>query len=166
MDQSLATLEIPTAEDMGALGQRISGLLSDSLDDGMEEAPLLLAVKGELGAGKSTLVRGILRGLGVAGPVPSPTYTLVEPYEARGRLLLHVDLYRLSEASEAEFLGLRDSDPPASLIAVEWPERYPELLELADLVVDIEYTVSGRRVRLSIGTARGGRALARILPLS
>lgn len=161
MGQSLASSGVASVEDMTALGERMAQML----DDAGEAAPLVLGVRGELGAGKSTLLRGMLRGLGVEGPVPSPTYTLVEPYEARGRFLLHVDLYRLSDAGEAEFLGLWDTDQQASLIAVEWPERYPALLRAADIVVDIEYASPGRRVTLTPGTARGGRALARILPL-
>ena len=144
---------------MSALGRRMAGLV----DEPRGRGPLTLGVRGELGAGKSTLLRGMLRELGVDGPVPSPTYTLVEPYESRFGLLLHVDLYRISDADEAEFLGLRDAGSEAALIAVEWPERSPALLDAADILVDIEYAPPGRRVALSSATPRGVRALARLV---
>lgn len=160
MGQPLITLDVSSADDMAALGRRMAELVNDSRGRG----PLTLGVRGELGAGKSTLLRGMLRGLGVDGPVPSPTYTLVEPYESRFGLLLHVDLYRISEADEAEFLGLRDAGSEAALIAVEWPERSPALLAAADVLVDIEYSSPGRRVTLSPATPRGARALARLVP--
>ena len=104
-------------------------------------------LRGDLGAGKSTLARGWLRALGVTGPVRSPTYTLVERYglEAGGEAL-HLDLYRIGDAGELEFLGLDDAD--ARLWLVEWPERGLAALPSPDLEVALAIRGSGRTARL------------------
>jgi len=110
------------------------------------ETACLILLQGELGAGKTTLVRGLLRAAGHAGPVPSPTYTLVEPYEIDGTRLFHLDLYRIADAEELEYLGWRDIEGAISL--VEWPERAPELAARADLVIRLTHADGGRRARL------------------
>lgn len=104
----------------------------------------MLLLKGELGSGKSTLARALLRELGVAGPVPSPTYTLVEPYEVRGRPVYHVDLYRISGETELPYLGW--SELRQGLVLVEWPERVPGVAQGADLAIELGFDGSGRRV--------------------
>jgi tRNA threonylcarbamoyladenosine biosynthesis protein TsaE len=101
----------------------------------------MLLLQGELGAGKSTLARAMLRELGHCGPVPSPTYTLVEPYELSGGIVYHIDLYRISGTEELDFLGW--SDLRDGLILLEWPERVPQLVEQADLKITLEYGHSG-----------------------
>ena len=98
----------------------------------------LVFLRGDLGAGKTTLVRGLLRGLGHHGPVRSPTYTLVEPYDLPGGQVLHVDLYRLSGADELEALGYRESRGTSRLTMVEWPERAPGALGPVDLACRID----------------------------
>ncbi len=103
---------------------------------------LTVLLEGDLGAGKTTLARGFLRGLGYKGRVPSPTYTLVEPYELAGLSINHIDLYRLSGASELEFLGLREILDGITL--VEWPSRSPELTAKADLKVGLRRDGAGR----------------------
>jgi tRNA threonylcarbamoyladenosine biosynthesis protein TsaE len=116
-----------------------------------------LLLKGNLGAGKSTFARGFLRELGHRGPVPSPTYTLVEPYRlARGNVY-HVDLYRVSSADELQFLGWTELDDGLRL--VEWPDRAPELATTADLLLQFDYDGSGRRVTVD-GLSERGRAVA------
>src|SRR5699024_5524979 len=100
----------------------VGAVLADSLpESGQPGRALLITLSGELGAGKSTLVRALLRRLGVSGPVKSPSYTRVEPYRVGERLLLHVDLYRLGDPEEIEYLGLRDEFAQADAILVEWP---------------------------------------------
>ncbi|MGB5834822.1 MAG: tRNA (adenosine(37)-N6)-threonylcarbamoyltransferase complex ATPase subunit type 1 TsaE [Thiohalocapsa sp.] len=103
---------------------------------------------GDLGAGKTTLVRGLLRELGHEGPVRSPTYTLIEPYETAGQLIYHLDLYRLGDPEEVEFLGLRDLLDGEGLLLVEWPERGAGVLPEADLIIQIDHAPPGRRLRL------------------
>lgn len=116
--------------------------------------PAVVFLRGELGAGKSTLARAMLRALGVQGTIRSPTYTLVEDYAlADGERALHLDLYRIGEAGELEFLGLADADP--ALWLVEWPERGAGALPAADLRVDLDIEGSGRAVRLEPLSAAG-----------
>ena len=118
----------------------------------------LLLLQGELGAGKSTLARSIIRSLGHRGPVPSPTYTLVEPYALAAGPVYHVDLYRIGSEDELEFLGWDDLADGLSL--VEWPERVPSLLQKADVVAELRYLGQGRAVALSAATGRGEAWLA------
>ena len=94
---------------------------------------------GDLGAGKTTLARGILRGLNYAGAVTSPTYTLVERYDAGARTVYHFDLYRLQDPAELEATGLRDWLDGEAIILIEWPERGGDALPTPDIRVDIRY---------------------------
>lgn len=120
----------------------------------------LVALQGELGAGKSTFARAMIREYGHQGPVPSPTYTLVEPYELRRFILYHVDLYRISSADELEFLGW--TDLADGLRLVEWPERVPGLVDDADVLVTLRYAGPGRSAELAGVTPRAADALRRM----
>jgi len=120
----------------------------------------VVALRGELGAGKTTLVRGLLRGLGYEGAVTSPTYTLMEPYEAGGHRVVHFDLYRLGDPEELEMLGAREELDGGALALVEWPERGEGVLPAADLVLALEHRGAGRSARLSAGTNVGRQWLA------
>lgn len=116
-----------------------------------DTAPLLVTLHGDLGAGKTTLVSGLLSALGYQGPVRSPTYTLIEPYELAGRQFYHLDLYRLTDPMQLEELGVRDLLLPGAVLLVEWPERAGSLLSHADLAVHLAYPsqgVEGRQLRL------------------
>ena len=133
-----------------AATRAVGAALADALPEpGQRDRALLLTLSGELGAGKSTLIRALLRRLGVTGPVRSPSYTLVEPYRTGGRLLLHVDLYRLGGPEEVEYLGLRDEFALADAILVEWPERGQGVLPEPDLGLRLEYADTGRLLSLS-----------------
>lgn len=108
----------------------------------------LITLQGDLGAGKTTLVRGLLRSLGYTGIVKSPTYTLVEPYHLPGRDIFHFDLYRLVDAEELEYMGIRDYLHSNNLCLVEWPEKAAGLLPAANLSICIEHAGLARRVLL------------------
>ena len=122
--------------------------------------PGIIYLKGDLGAGKKTLARGFMRGLGHTGRVKSPTYTLVEPYILEPCRVYHMDLYRLADAEELEWLGLRDMLAEAALLLVEWPERGKGFLPSADLTVDISYAGDGREARLLAATPVGQHWIA------
>lgn len=117
--------------------------------------PPLAAVHlhGDLGAGKSTLVRALLRGLGVTGSVRSPTYTLIERYPIEGGEAWHLDLYRLGDASELDFLGLDEA--VATLWLIEWPEKGRGGLPPPDLDIHLGIAGEGRDARLVAGTEAG-----------
>lgn len=110
--------------------------------------PCIIYLKGELGAGKTTLTRGFLRALGHEGPVRSPTFTLIEPYEINGQKIFHVDLYRLNDPEEIEFMGLRDYFTNDVIGLIEWPERANALLPSPDLVCEIAIHDTARIIRM------------------
>lgn len=115
----------------------------------------VLLLHGDLGSGKTTLARGFLRARGHAGAVRSPTYTLLEPYPLADGPVYHLDLYRLADAEELEYLGLRDLDEPGATFLVEWPERGRRGLPPADLEVTLTYAGPGRQATLAPLSPRG-----------
>ncbi|MCB1845525.1 MAG: tRNA (adenosine(37)-N6)-threonylcarbamoyltransferase complex ATPase subunit type 1 TsaE [Halioglobus sp.] len=135
-------------------------LLARHLPAGL--AGWLFLLQGELGAGKSTVARAMLHALGQQGPVPSPTYTLIEPYELAAGTVYHVDLYRIGGADELEYLGW--SDLADGLRLVEWPEKVPSLFATADVCLQLGYADGGRSATLSAASERGAAWLA-ALPL-
>ena len=144
------TLEIPDAQQQEALGAMIS---ADA------PAAFIVYLEGDLGAGKTTLVRGFLRGLGYRGNVKSPTFTLLEPYELDDRAVYHLDLYRLADPGELEYLGLRDLLVQDATLLIEWPEQGRGMLPNADIVVDIGYRGEGRSLGFRSYSAEGERLL-------
>lgn len=119
-------------------------------------------LSGELGAGKTTLVRGFLRELGYHGRVKSPTYTLVEPYELaeelQARQVYHFDFYRINREEELAMIGLEEYFHKAAFCLVEWPERAPKLLPAPDITLLLQSQEPGRRVQV-IGQTRHGIAI-------
>lgn len=106
----------------------------------------VITLSGDLGAGKTTLVRGMLRGLGYDGHVRSPTYTLIEPYTLETLTVAHFDLYRLADAEELEYLGYREYLNSKTVCLVEWPEMASQYFDKADLVLRIDYDPRGRHL--------------------
>lgn len=117
-------------------------------------------LEGELGAGKTTLTRGVLRAYGYQGAVKSPTYTLIEPYELNDQRLYHLDLYRLGDPEELEFIGGRDVLDDEALCLVEWPIRGEGWLPEGDLCIRLSVADTGRVASLSAKTERGRQWLS------
>ena len=120
----------------------------------------VIYLKGELGAGKTTLVRGALNKLGFVGNVKSPTYTIVEPYSIDSHVVYHFDLYRLNDPEELESLGIRDYCDGQSICFFEWPEKGGNLLPNADINLLLSYTEEGRNVELTTISEVGKSILA------
>lgn len=123
----------------------------------------VIAVHGNLGTGKTTLVRGALESLGVTKGVRSPTYTLIEYYVFDPLSIAHFDLYRLAHAEELEYLGYRDYLNKGTLCFVEWPERAQDYLSDIGLDIFIDYDVDGRRVELSANGDWGSRIIESVI---
>jgi len=125
-------------------------------------AGALLTLSGPLGAGKTTLARELLRALGVRGAVRSPSYTLLEHYDTAIGPAAHLDLYRLGDPEELEYLGVRELFDSDTLCLIEWPERAAARLPPADLAVAIAFRGAGRQAALSAGTPAGARLVAAV----
>jgi len=119
-------------------------------------------LEGNLGMGKTTLSRGMIRGLGHTGAVKSPTFTLVEPYELADATIYHFDLYRLLDPEELEFLGVRDYFSADSLCLVEWPEKGQGVLPRPDLTITISVEGAGRRLVFTAQTEHGQASCHRL----
>jgi tRNA threonylcarbamoyladenosine biosynthesis protein TsaE len=133
-----------------ALAQR----LASGLEPGM-----VIYLRGDLGAGKTTLVRGVLNALGYQGRVKSPTYTLVEPYKAGGLDLRHFDLYRLHDEEEWESAGFRDEFNGHNVFLIEWPEKAHGLIPQADVEIGLAILDEGRKAEIRANTEMGKRCL-------
>lgn len=140
--------EISVADEteMAALGKRMAPVFVDTG---------LVYLSGDLGAGKTTLIRGILRGLGYQEAVKSPTFTLVEPYAIGDCRVYHFDLYRLNDPEELEFIGAREYFSNNGLCLIEWPEKGQGFLPPPDINVIIHKVKQGRNVRIELKSDRG-----------
>jgi len=137
-----------------AFGRELLEALPDNL------AGWTVLLRGDLGAGKSTFARALIRAAGHDGAIPSPTYTLVEPYSTARGNIYHVDLYRVSGEEELRYLGWDELEDGCRL--VEWPDRAPGLTAQADLALTLHYEGDGRAAELVGLSERGRDLLARI----
>lgn len=117
-------------------------------------------LNGDLGAGKTTLTRGFVQGMGHKGNVKSPTYTLVEPYELTPWQIYHFDLYRLADPEELEYMGIRDYFSEKSCAFIEWPEKGEGILQKADIVINLAYSGEKRWVDFFAENREGEAILA------
>jgi len=122
---------------------------------------MVVYLSGELGAGKTTLARGILKAMGHTGPVKSPSFALVEPYEVSRLYLYHFDFYRVHDPSEVDDAGFREYFNPGAVCLVEWPERAAGMLPPADLRIELKAAGSGRQAEIDSGTEAGRLCLER-----
>lgn len=139
------SVQLQTEEQTMVLAQRLAKLLSGGM---------VVFLQGDLGAGKTTFCRGIIQALGHQGNVKSPTYTLVEPYELAQIQVYHFDLYRLHDAEELEFMGIRDYFTQQSLCLIEWPERGLGSLPAPDLTLALSLTAGQRTLLITAHNVR------------
>jgi len=137
-----------------AMGTQLAQIVKTELKQG-----LVVYLNGDLGAGKTTLTRGFVQGMGHKGNVKSPTYTLVEPYELNDWYVYHFDLYRLSDPEELEYMGIRDYFNESCCCFIEWPEKGQGMLADADLIINMAYSDEQRVITLEAKTALGRQTL-------
>ena len=142
---------LPDPDATQALGSRLAAALP---------GPAVVYLQGDLGAGKTALARALLQALGAAGPIKSPTYSLVETHALAQGEAAHLDLYRVAQSSELEFLGLQERLPELRLVLVEWPDRGAGALPPADLRVELAVAADARIVSLEAPSALGEAWLA------
>ena len=149
-------MHLPDEAATRALGARLARVI---------EAGLALYLHGDLGSGKTTLARGLLRGLGYQGRVKSPTYTLVELYTVSRLNLYHFDFYRFKDPKEWRDAGLNEYFNDAAVCLVEWPEKAARLLPAADLDIALEFAGDGRDLSVRAGTESGKACLHRLMQM-
>jgi len=147
--QSIIEVVLPGPEATAAFARKLAKVLAPGL---------VVYLRGELGAGKTTLVRGFLQAAGFQGRVRSPTYTLVEVYPG----VAHFDLYRLADPEELEWLGARDYFGGETLCFIEWPEKGEGVLPAPDLIIELTRVGEGRRLTVSVHNERGAKVLEKL----
>ncbi len=135
---------------MGSFAARLSAYIQPSM---------VIYLVGDLGAGKTTLVRALLNTLGYSGRVKSPTYTLLEHYEIGGLHLRHFDLYRFNSSDEWEQAGFRDEFDQRNICLIEWPEKAQDLIPAADIVITFEILLGSRNLEIRALTQIGRKCL-------
>jgi tRNA threonylcarbamoyladenosine biosynthesis protein TsaE len=149
-DNAVISIELPDEAATLSLGARLAAVLKPGM---------VVYLRGDLGAGKTTLVRGILRALGYAGRVKSPTYTLLESYILSKFTLQHYDLYRMMDPREWLDAGFRDDCNAGTLCMVEWPEKAEGLLPKPDLEIQLKVAGEGRTARIAALSAVGRKEM-------
>lgn len=147
-------IDLPTEQASEQLAQRLATCLT---------APLTLTFSGDIGAGKTTLIRAMLRALGITAPIKSPTFSLVESYQTDRLHLHHFDLYRIHEASELEYIGFRDYFSTQTVCCIEWPERADICLGLADVGFTLTINGAGRQMHARAYSPAGDSMLSCLL---
>lgn len=143
-----------------AMGNQIAAITKQlNLDN------LIVFLNGDLGAGKTTLTRGFVQGMGHKGNVKSPTYTLVEPYNLPPWQVFHFDLYRLADPEELEYMGIRDYFGDKCCSFIEWPEKGAGILPKEDLIINMEYNSEQRLISFMAKTITGESLIAKITEL-
>lgn len=155
------TAELPKCIEIFLPDEAATLGLGDAIAQALH-APALVFLEGDLGAGKTTLSRGLLQGLGHTGSVKSPTYTIVEPYQLPKFPVYHFDLYRLADPEELEYLGLRDYLEQEAVVLMEWPERGGAWLPAPDLRIQLCPEEDGRRATLTAHSAAALSVLAHL----
>jgi tRNA threonylcarbamoyladenosine biosynthesis protein TsaE len=155
-DDKPAPVNLPDEAATAALGAALAASL------GKPAGGLVVTLEGDLGAGKTTLVRGLLRGLGFAGPVKSPTYNLVELYVVSGLDLYHFDFYRFNQPEDYLDAGLDEYFAGNAICLVEWPDKAAPYLPPADLRIRLEHAGGGRQASIAAASAEGRRCLTNL----
>ncbi len=151
--QHTFTRTLSDADATVAMGQQLSQAIKGGC---------VIFLHGDLGAGKTTLTRGVVQGFGHTGKVKSPTYTLVEPYELADKQVYHFDLYRLADPEELEFMGIRDYFNTDSVCLIEWPQKGAGLLPEADLLITMAYLDEQRTITMRAMTENGVSVLSQL----
>jgi tRNA threonylcarbamoyladenosine biosynthesis protein TsaE len=155
-------LSLPDADATASFGQALGRAVARHLDD-VRAHGFHLDLSGDLGAGKTALVRAMLRALGVAGPVKSPTFALLEPYIVSSLDFYHFDFYRFADPAEFGSSGFRDLFGPGRICAIEWPERAGPRLPTADLSIALRVDGDGRRASVAAASRLGEACLTSAL---
>ena len=152
------TQYIPHENAMGACGKQLINAICRL----PSQQNVTLYLNGDLGAGKTTLSRGMIQGLGYSGNVKSPTYTLVEEYAIGEKIIYHFDLYRLADPEELEFMGIRDYFADNTICLIEWAEKGADLLSSPDLLVNIGYAENARNIELVAQSTMGQQIIQQL----
>ena len=156
------SLALPDERATASFGHALARAVQSHVDE-IGNAGLQLNLTGDLGAGKTALVRAMLRSLGVAGPVKSPTFALLEPYTVSSLDFYHFDFYRFADPNDFASSGFRDFFGPGRICAIEWPERAGNRLPTADLSIALSVDGDGRRASVTAASQLGHACLTSAL---
>jgi tRNA threonylcarbamoyladenosine biosynthesis protein TsaE len=151
---TLLNLTLPNEEAMLDFGGKLAEHCSP---------PLNIFLHGQLGAGKTTFVRGFLKGLGHKGKVKSPSYNLVESYELGKKSIFHFDFYRIQDMHELDFIGIQDYWQPSSIFLIEWPEKGGTILPPVDLACHLEWAGLGRKLSIEAKSPAGEKVVSALM---
>ncbi len=154
-DESKQSLFLADESETVSFGERVGR----AVENDITQTGVVIFLIGDLGAGKTTLCRGVLNAFGHQGAVKSPTYTLVEPYDFEDKHVRHFDLYRLGDPEELEYMGIRDYFGSGNLCLIEWPNRGKGVLPEPDLIVTVTVKAPGRQVEVEANTSIGENIL-------